>query len=184
MMYLFRCDPCELVSTVYGLLQCIRSSELERIVKRGTLLDNIMIDLGQPLPPQFDHGDFNFWIFKINDLPFNWYTVYQIQFFFISLSLADSVNLNVIICHNNKIWLLFRRNILHRRNYSLIVFWGNLFDSLIRFELHSCFLSVLFQDKNFQTVWQVQPLSYDGLLRSYFVTIQTDLYIMVFAYYE
>ena len=29
-------------------------------VKRGKLLDSILLDLGQPLPPQFDHGDFDF----------------------------------------------------------------------------------------------------------------------------
>ena len=98
MMYPFRCDPCELVSTVYGLLQCIRSSKLERIVKRGTWLDNILIDLGQPLPPQFDHGDFNFWIYNKK---LNWYTVILNPSEAWRRSLADSVNLNVIICHKS-----------------------------------------------------------------------------------
>ena len=102
MMCFFRCDPCDMVSTVYGLLQCKRSSELERIVKRGTLLDKILIDLGQPLPPQFDHGDFNFWIFNKNlhyvTLSLIYITVllHSSSSSFWRLSLVDWMNLNVI----------------------------------------------------------------------------------------
>ena len=42
------------------IMKCLRATGGKEKVKRGTLLDNILADLGQPLPPQFDHGDFDY----------------------------------------------------------------------------------------------------------------------------
>ena len=49
-----------MTSSVLDIMECLRASGGNEIVKRGTLLDNILADLGQPLPPQFDRGDFNY----------------------------------------------------------------------------------------------------------------------------
>lgn len=56
----FRCNPCDMSSSEFDIMECLRATGGKEIVKRGTLLDNILADLGQSLPPQFDHGDFNY----------------------------------------------------------------------------------------------------------------------------
>ena len=55
-----RCNPCDMTSSVLDIMECLRATGGKELVKRGTLLDNILADLGQPLPPQFDHGDFDY----------------------------------------------------------------------------------------------------------------------------